>query len=186
MARHEDSELGCDGGAGAGGLGGTRALGNLMFPETSCFNWKASLSRRGGCPATTPQGEESVRAPSGKLLETRSKNGYSGFTGKEKRKGRDLMPLKAGSLCKENYCCCSEFKSGAEQSWGARGCASSRAGLSFKRGKMGVALHTPVPPLFHRYLLSTYSVPGWILGPQQGTREVWSLLWRGPGYYENR
>lgn len=51
---------------------------------------------------------------------------------------------------------------------------------------MGVALHKPVPPLFHRYLLSTYLVPGWILGPQQGTREVWSLLWRGPGYYENR
>lgn len=116
MVRHEGSGLGWAGGAGARGQGGTRASGNLMFPKTSCFNWKASLSLRGGCPATTPQGEESVRAPIGKLLETRSKNGYSGFTGKEKRKGGDLMLLKAGSLFKENYCCCSEFKSGAEQS----------------------------------------------------------------------
>lgn len=157
MARHEDSGLGCDGGAGAGSLGRTWALGNLMFPETSCFNWKASLSRRGGCPATTPQGEESVRAPSGKLLETRSKNGYSGFTGKEKRKGRDLMPLKAGSLCKENYCCCSEFKSGAEQSWGVGGLCLFK-GWFISQGRKnggGIAQTCPsfVPQIFVEHLL---------------------------------
>lgn len=43
------------------------------------------------------------------------KTNYSGFTGKEKRKGEDLMQLKAGSLFKENCCCCSGFE-GAEQS----------------------------------------------------------------------
>lgn len=136
--------------------------------RSSCFNSKASLSRRAGRPASPPApGEESVRAPSGKLPETRSKNGYSGFTGKEKRKGRDLMPPKAGSSFKENLLLQWLRAWGPAELLGGGRVAFSRASFSHNGENMGTAFHKSFPPSSHGYVLSTYSarLRGWILPP---------------------
>lgn len=91
--RQEGAGLGCDGGAGAGGPDG-QALGNRVFIGRPASPWEPA--------ALPPHPARSVRAPSGKLLETRSTNGCSGSTGKENSEGEDLMRPKAESLLKEN------------------------------------------------------------------------------------
>ena len=89
-------------------------LGISCFLETSCSNRKASLSCSAGCPvAPRPAARRVSGHKVGNCGRQEVKTDGSGFTGKEKRKGRDLSRLKVGSLFQENYCSCCGFELGA-------------------------------------------------------------------------
>lgn len=63
-----------------------------------------------------PQARRVLELKVGNRWRQEVKMNYSGFTGRGKRKGQDLMRLKVGLPFKEISCHCSGFKLGADQS----------------------------------------------------------------------
>lgn len=91
-------------GPGLGAREGPQPLGISDFQETSCFNRKASLSHRAGCPAATPLGRRGECQGSKREIVGDKKEKRTALVslGRKKERQRSNVAQKCSHCLKRN------------------------------------------------------------------------------------